>query len=251
MKIDYKDHYDAAYWTGEKTFVDEHGKIQKYHGPSLEWDGFETIARIIQKCFGKSRETMGSVLDIGCGGGDLVSRLTSSPYGVEISEHAIRNCVPAMRDRIALADITHEPKTLASPWFDAERAWDTLLPLDYDFVISTDLMEHIYESDLHGTFNWMMCRARRFMFLLVATMPDGEREFVHTKGAIVPPEYEQTAVSGHINVRNWRYWAKFFREQGCDIRWDLMWNFHREVRQHEWLRDMEAWGHSNVWILEV
>lgn len=248
MKIDYGKHYNDDYWQGEKTYTAADGTTQKYHGPSLRWEGFEEIARIVRTSLGKTRATMGPTLDVGCGGGDLVRRISSAAYGVEISEHAIRNCVDEMDGRIALADITTTPRELIAK--SNTKKWDLHLPKTFDNLISTDLMEHIYEEDLKKTFRWMKSRTQRFMFLLVATMPENQREFVLQKGEEVPPEFEVTAVSGHVNVRHWKYWAKFFRSEGCRIRFDLMWNFHRMARSVPWLAEMEAWGHDNVWILE-
>ena len=134
MLIDYNTHYDASYWQHKQTYRTPDGKEHVYFGPSLVWEGFATIADALAKVLPK-----GSLLDVGCGGGDLTRRLQERGFdtrGVDISAYAIENCAPDMRDRLMLADISTCPHVNGP----------------YDVVMATDLLEHLYAEDLDGTF---------------------------------------------------------------------------------------------------
>lgn|SRR3990167_5241271 len=232
MKIAYESHYDAAYWEGRKTYL-AGGVPNVYHGPSLAWEGFQYIADALAPLIpGRS------LLDIGCGGGDLASRFLPhgfDAYGVDISEFAVSNCVPAMRGRVAVADITQQP----------------VIPHTYDAVLATDLLEHIYEEDLDRTFDWIVAHSNRWLFFCVATAGSPDKgEFVLRKGAEVPPEWEATAVSGHVNVRYWSYWIHLYRRKKLNIRWDLMYRMQVAREQCEPWRNTMGWNLMTTHILE-
>lgn len=252
MKIDYSDHYDKDYWTAQKTYHDHEGKVRRYNGPALDWGAWDEIYPVLNQLLsGKT------ILDIGCGGGGLAARFLKDgwdAWGVDISKHAVENCNNAMRGRLAVADITQAPEALTFPADDG-GCW--VNKESYDVVMATDLMEHIYEEDLDHTFDWMLSKTKRFMFLLIAAADPvrGEEpnkwEFCHKKGEPVPPAWEATAVSGHVNVRSWRYWVKFFNQKGVKIRWDLMYRFQAARDRTEWWKSMMAWGHDCTYFLEV
>lgn len=229
MKIDYAEHYNKAYFTGGKKYRDASGKEQYYHGPALTWDGFQPVADTLAKILPK-----GTLIDVGCSGGDLTRRLVNHGFdarGVDISEYAIANCHPSMKERLSVADISTAPD-VGGP---------------FDILISTDLLEHIYYEDLDKTFQWMLTNTKRFMFFLVA-VTDGE-EFVHTKGEEIPPRWEMTAISGHVHVRRWRWWAKYFLSKGLKIRWDLMYLFqlYRE-KENDW-KGTAGWDMPSTFVL--
>lgn len=244
MKIVYDSHYDDRYWTMQKEYHDAAGNVHKYIGPSLDWSGFELIADALASVLPK-----GSVLDVGCGGGGLGARLMDrgfTPYGVEISTHAIENCVNSMRGRIAYADITTCPQNLRPHGSDQEA-----FPDQFDIVIATDLLEHVYEEDLDRTFDWILSKAKRWMFFCVATAGMDKIEFVLRKGAEVPIEFESCAVSGHVNVRPWRYWVKFFESKGLTVRWDLGYIFQMQREMNEPWRQTMGWNLQTTWFLEL
>ena len=255
MKIDYNKHYGADFWLGRHTYKAHDGSTQTYIPPALAWAGFEFVASALAPlCPGKT------LLDIGCGGGDLARRFEGygfRPYGIDISEFAVQNCVEDMRGRLALADITTCPKELwayqgqGQGWEEVSgEGKDWPFPDTYDLVLSTDLAEHLYEEDLDRTFMWMMERTRRWMFLLVAVVQEDAEEFIHAKGAEVPERWETTAVSGHVHVKRSSWWENFFREKGLTLCWEKMYRFQSARERVPAWQQTGGWDHGFTFILE-
>lgn len=254
MEITYKEHYNESYFTGKKTYVDHEGKTQQYHGPSLTWQGFLPIANALASLLPK-----GTLLDIGCSGGDLARYLKQKgfdPYGVEISEYAIQNCVEKMRERVALADITETPKTLFP--YDKNFAWGNEkalepFPEQFDTVIATDLLEHIYSEDLDKTFDWILRKTKKWLFFCVATSgadtDPNKRDFVHKKGTAIPPEWEATAVSGHVHVRPFKWWAKYFESKNLEIDYQRMYLFQIKRELDKAWKDTGGWNMQCTFFL--
>lgn len=249
MKIDYKDWYNADYFTGRKTYCAGNTEAV-YHGPNLLWEGFETIASILQHILPKHENgTPTTVLDVGCSAGDLCARLLKrgfDAWGIDVSEYAITNAAPGMEKRLAVADAVENPQLPAH--FPATQ---------FDAVIATDFLEHIYNCDLSRTFDWLLAQTRKTLFFCVATCHDPQRpesfsaptEFVAEKGQPIPKGFEGTAVSGHVNVRSWPFWARFFTNRGLQIRWDLMWVFQMLREATPSFRETWGWSIPNVWVL--
>ena len=133
MKVEYATHYGAEYWEQRKKFRGADGSEQVYGGPSLAWDGFQFVADAMKNIL-----PPGSLLDVGCSGGDLMQRLEKhgyDVYGVDVSEHALSAVPRHLQSRVTLADITTCPRIGANltPSF----------PNTFTNVISTDLLEHI------------------------------------------------------------------------------------------------------------
>lgn len=232
MEIDYKTHYDDAYFQCRKPYRDANGETKTYTGPSLTWDGFDLVADALAMVLPK-----GTLLDIGCSAGDLAARLRRrgfDPYGVDVSKYAIEHTVPDMKGRTKLADISTAPSL--EPF-----------PDKYDVVLATDLLEHLYEEDLADTFKWMSGRSSKWMFFCVATDANG---FSIGKGEKVPLHLESMAVAGHVNVRPWQYWARFFRAQGLIIRWDLMYIFQLQRELNTPWKNTPGWNMSTTFVLE-
>jgi SAM-dependent methyltransferase len=243
MKIDYQEHYDDAYFTGQKTYTAADGSTQTYHGPSLTWDGFDGVADALRLVLGGP-----TLLDIGCSAGDLARRLARrgfEAYGCDISQYAVAHAVPEMRGKLAVADITQLPEHLTA--FQGGAT----LPDQYDAVIATDLLEHIYEEDLDTTLGWMIQRSKRWLFFLVATAAFDKDVFVAKKGMPIPAGYEATAVSGHVNVRSWKYWVKKFRDHHVDVRYDLMYIFQMQREMNPAWRDTMGWNMHCTFVLET
>lgn len=249
LYVDYKEHYNSDYWSGRKQYQTPNGQTHFYHGPALTWDGFTLVHQALAPLLNPK-----SVLDIGCGGGDLVDRFRQTgvdAWGVDISEHAVRNCVPGMRGRVALADITTCPEL-------KPLEGDAKFPETFDLVMSTDLLEHIYEDDLSTTFDWLVNKSNRWLFFLVATAQHPSHpfanvdklEFVHKKGTPIPKEFEATAISGHVNVRGFRWWLKFFASKGLKIRYDLSYFFQMSREANENWQRTGGWNMCNTWCLE-
>jgi len=251
MRIDYGTHYDNKYWEHQKQYHDASGELKTYYGPSLDWGGWDLISAAIVNVVPPD----GSLLDVGCGGAGLTARLLRrgfDAYGVDISSHAVDNCVADVRGRVALADISAHPKQLVA--HHGKRP----LPDTFGTVIATDLLEHLYEEDLDATFDWMVGKARDRLFFCVATaiapegrfFPDERSEFVLKKGAEVPPEHEVTAIAGHVNVRSWQYWVKFFERKHLTIRWDLAYQFQMQREMSPAWRDTMGWNMQSTWFLD-
>lgn len=236
-QIDPKTHYDAAYFTT--------GKGASHPGQTLVWEGFDAVAEALSVLLPMSDHR--SVLDIGCAGGDFASRFLArgwDAYGVDISEYAVQNAVDAVRDRLKVMDISDAPDLAP-------------LPDAYDLITSTDLLEHIFESDLPTVLRWMLGHGKRWYFFNIATAI-GERdgtwfevpEFCVGRGEPFPPGQEYNAESGHVNIRSWRYWAAKFVEFGMTPRWDLMYQFQMRRESTPWWRGSIGWSMPNTWILE-
>lgn len=234
MKIDYADHYDEGYFTGKKTYKGPDGKEYVYHGPALTWNGFQPVAEALGVLLPK-----GTLLDIGCSAGDLARCLRQfgyDPYGIDISKYAVERCHPDMQQRLACDDITLAPKHLLSYAAPHEE-----FPEQFDNVIATDLLEHIYEDDLDPTFDWILAKTRKTLFFCVATTFDGA-EFIAKKGEPIPVAYEGTAVSGHVNVRTMSYWLRYLQSKSLRIRYDLMYFFQVKRELHKQWRDTMGWN---------
>ncbi len=244
MEIKYDDWYSADYWTGKKTYKDSNGVEKLYHGPSLTWEGFQYIADALSALLPK-----GSLLDIGCSGGDLANRMRLNgfdAYGVDISEHALKNCVPGMKGRVGYADITGCPEALV-PW---HTDGGVSFPDKFDVLMATDLLEHLYEEDLDKTFDWMLSKTNKWMFFCVATAAFDKEVFVHKKGTPIPPEFEGTAVAGHVNVQTFNWWAKYFITKGLRIDWQRMYRFQQRREQIEPWRGTMGWNCSTTFFVE-
>lgn len=258
MKVDYGNFYDQDYWNGRKMYRTPDGQMNVYHGPSLEWEGFKLITDALAPMLpGKS------ILDVGCSAGSLAAEFQKRGYdawGVDISKHAVENCVKSMKEKIALADISKAPDLSSYQGIVARASGmePKRFPEKYDVVMATDLLEHLYEEDLERTFDWMVGKSNKWLFFCVATCHDpanppslnAPQEFVHEKGKDVPLQWEATAAAGHVNVRTWQYWVKLFRRKGLTIRWDLMYLFQLQREFSKPFLATLGWHHGNTWILE-
>ena len=250
MKIDYKDHYNDDYFTGGKKYRTPDGKEHAYHGPALTWGGFSFVADGLAKLLPHS-EGKNTLLDIGCSGGDLCRRLKDhgfDPWGVDISEFAIRNAVPEMRNRVAVVDISETPERIFTTFPNSPLSCE--FPSQFDVLIATDLLEHIYYEDLDRVFDWMVAKTKTWMFFCVAITESRAGEFVHKKGEPVPIEMETTAVSGHVNVRTFGWWVKFFRSKGLIIDFERMYTFQmRRELIPEW-KGTGGWNMGTTFFLK-
>lgn len=236
MKIDYGTHYTNEYFEGEKTYTDAQGIIRNYSGPALRWEGFEFIADALAPLVSGKR-----ALDIGCSAGDLCQYLQQKGFdawGVDISEYAIKNTVEGMRGKTALLDITTTPDKIEG------------FPDTFDLVLSTDLLEHIYEEDLDRTFDWIVSKSNKWLFFCVATAAHDKEQFILKKGEEVPKHMEGVAVSGHVNVRPFTYWARYFRSKSLKIRWDLMYMFQMKREMNPAWRATIGWNMTTTFFLE-
>lgn len=114
-------------------------------------DATLAMACYIQRYLGiKGGERPNSVLDYGCARGYLVKALrmlTIEAYGYDVSQWAIENCDPSVKDYVS---------TKAD-----------LYPMSYDFVIAKDVLEHLTREQLQDTVPRLMAAATKAMMIIV------------------------------------------------------------------------------------
>ncbi len=239
MKIDYEAYYNEDYYNHRKTYRDELGRQQRYIAPSLTWDGFDLVANGLHRLYPK----VNSIFDIGCSAGDLVTRLAKrqpagDPWGCDVSKYAVDNCVPAMQNRVFQCDITTTPPLPEH------------FPKEYDLVMSTDLLEHIYLEDLDRTFDWILSLGKKHFFFLVCTTLYDHEIFVHKKGEEIPPKWEGIAAAGHINIQKPFWWWKFFESKGLRIDWQRNYLFQMDREQNKDWKNTGGWNMPMTVFLE-
>ena len=128
-----------------------------------------------------------SVLDYGCAKGYLVKAfrlLGIDAYGCDISKYAIEHADPDVAQYLKLMD-----DSMSIP-FDRR----------FDWVISKDVLEHMYEEQL----DWFLKDSRRLADEQCHVVPIG-----NAGGKFVVPEYESD--STHVLCRDVDWWHEKFR----------------------------------------
>lgn len=141
-----------------------------------------------------------SVIEYGAGKGFMLfalSLLGKDVKGIDISEYAITNCIPDIKENMYLLDPTDSKKTIEyySKIFYA------------DLLIAKDVMEHIPEKDILPILRcfYNMCKT----FFLVVPFGDNEGQF-----KIREYEIDKT----HITAMNEEWWLKKIKEAGFKIK---------------------------------
>lgn len=102
------------------------------------------------------------ILDFGCAKGYLVHALRKfgyDAYGIDISEYAIQNCHPEVKD------------------FLAQGSLNSIFSDDFDFVVTKDVLEHIPYRDINRTLT-MIADHTLIGCLAIVPLGDGEKYFV-------------------------------------------------------------------------
>jgi len=126
------DYYDEDYYRP--------GKKSGYNLPytwAIESGNFQRKAMDIIAQYDPDK-----ILDVGCAKGFLVKALVMlgmDAYGIDISDYAIGNCEPEVKERVRQCWLKQDTKI---PYDDDE----------FDLVISESVMEHISEDDI----SWVM-----------------------------------------------------------------------------------------------
>lgn len=106
------------------------------------------------------------ILDFGCAKGFVVKALLMLGYrnvqGVDISEYAIANADPMVRDRVGLMAENGFPP------LNAGAAWD--------WILCKDVLEHIEEEKLHDTLAGFSFTAKKLF--IVVPLGDGEKYII-------------------------------------------------------------------------
>ena len=121
-------------------------------------------------------------VDYGCAKGFLVNALRiigCDAYGEDISEYAVENCHPNVKDYVSLPN-------------------DNV----YDLLICKDVLEHIEEEDLPGVLQNFARKSNQFFFVI----PLGDEDRFRIR------EYEVYIT--HVTKKDEEWWIKMFESQG-------------------------------------
>ena len=121
-------------------------------------------------------------VDYGCAKGFLVNALRiigCDAYGEDISEYAVENCHPNVKDYVSLPN-------------------DNV----YDLLICKDVLEHIEEEDLPGVLQTFARKSNQFFFVI----PLGDEDRFRIR------EYEVDIT--HVTKKDEEWWIKMFESQG-------------------------------------
>ena len=214
------EYYNGKYFEsdkfGKKVFRRPDGSLDKWgYEARQRWNGWDYILPAVKILFNPSR-----LLDVGCGTGSLLEwtrKHKIKAFGFDFSRWGTRNHLAGAKGKIFCADARHIP--VKTNFFD--------------FVISTDLMEHIYLEDVDQVINELYRVSSRWVFLQIATVGPGDRPkegYALEKGKPVPLEVEVYAVAGHVLVKKPEWWEKRLVRDGWVVRKDMEDKFRRLVR---------------------
>lgn len=134
----------------------------------------------IKECF-----NFKTCVDYGCAKGFLVHALRiigCDAYGEDISEYAVQNCHPAVKDYVSLPN---------DKW--------------YDLLICKDVLEHVEVEDLPSVIDQFKKKSNQFFFVI----PLGDKDRFRIR------EYEVDIT--HVTKKDEEWWIKFFEGQGLDL----------------------------------
>ena len=124
-------------------------------------------------------------LDFGCAKGFLVHALRilgKEAYGEDISEYAIKNSHPKVKNFLSLPN-----------------------DKKYDLIIAKDILEHVEESDLPELLNRFTKKADQFFFVI----PLGDNNLFRIR------EYEVDIT--HVTKKDEEWWMELFKNCGIKI----------------------------------
>ena len=232
-----QDYYDRDYFeadvTGGKTYRRPDGSEGKWgYFAKQRWSGWQGIIEPLKLLF---RPKM--VLDVGCGCGSFVREARIArvkAVGIDFSEYAIENALEGAKKYVSVGD-----------------ARDIRFPEDsFDFVLATDLMEHIYLEDVDRVIGELCRVSSKWIFLQIATvgMKDKPTDgYILRKGEPIPLEIEVYSVAGHVTVQKEEWWGERLKRPGWRMRPDIVDKFRRLVKPPELIANwrtifvMERW----------
>lgn len=172
---------------------------------NYKWEPTRSIpeALDIQKEF-----TFKTCVDYGCAKGFLVNALRIigiDAYGEDISEYAVENCHPNVREYVSL-------------------------PTDkyYDLLICKDVLEHVKEEDLPEVLQFLMKKSNQFFFVV----PLGDEDRFRIR------EYEVDIT--HVTKKNEEWWIKLFESQGFEL---LKFSYSLGAIKQKWI-DQYPYGNG-------
>ena len=124
-------------------------------------------------------------VDYGCAKGFLVNALRivgCDAWGEDISEYAVENCHPNVRDYVSLPN-------------DKE----------YDLLICKDVLEHVEVEDIPSVLQKFKKKSKQFFFVI----PLGDDDRFRIR------EYEVDIT--HVTKKDEEWWIKMFESQGMEL----------------------------------
>ena len=124
-------------------------------------------------------------VDYGCAKGFLVNALRivgCDAWGEDISEYAVENCHPNVRDYVSLPN----DKT-------------------YDLLICKDVLEHVEVDDIPSVLQKFKKKSKQFFFVI----PLGDDDRFRIR------EYEVDIT--HVTKKDEEWWIKMFESQGLEL----------------------------------
>ncbi len=224
-----QDYYDDKYFevekSGGKTFRRPDGSVEKWgYAHRQLWSGWSGIIGPLKLLFRPKR-----VLDVGCGCGSFVREARKErvkAVGIDFAEWAIENALDGAERWVSVGDAREIPYAEDS----------------FDFIMCTDLMEHIYLEgdsgrDVDLVIDELYRVSSKWVFLQICT-PTGDEGFtdggfILEKGEPIPIELEVYAVAGHVTVKTYEWWEERLQREGWRIRPDLVDKFRRLVEPPE------------------
>lgn len=259
MKIIPEEHYGQDYFyegdpTRGKEYRDKDGTIKHYIGPSSKWHGFGYVAEQLQRLFPKDI----FAYDIGCGCGNLIEYLYKyglMAYGSDISKFAIEKGISELAVFMGQQALAGRLIQLPADWI--LQCLDITDPeflnkmscsrRQFDLVIATDLLEHIYYNKLGIALQNMAALGKHFFFD-VSTAANPSEVFVHREGEEVPLEREWQAVAGHVTVLQHNTWLDILSRVGIRPMLDKMKKFEQWRVGHPEMQKMVAWDAKHIII---
>jgi len=235
MKINPGTYYNEDYFSSKKTYTDEFGIERVYHGPAKHWHGFGIIANWIKE----NMPWVKTVLDVGCSAGSFVAQAVEAGLdcvGVDISEYAVSHPVPGAKGRLKVMDLKNMNN-----------------PAEHDLVVAFDLLEHIYRKDLQVCMENIAKAVKPggSFFACIATARFPHEEWEHpSEDHPVPQDKNWLAVSGHVNVKSFKWWLDELKGFGFTRNDKLMLDFQIWRMLHPDFNKLESWSLLNVYIGE-
>lgn len=142
--------------------------------------------------------TTSRVLEYGCAHGFLVKALNDFQiltYGIDISDYAIENCPPSIREKVSVIHNSNIEMTLSRMGANSP----------FDVVIAKDVFEHICSEDLDS----ILCELSRIAKRLFIIVPLGDMGKFRIKAYHLDPT--------HIIAENEQWWKEKIETNGFKI----------------------------------
>lgn len=224
-----RDFYGKKYFDSEKSPFQESGYAEAYD----ENPDFQEVARLARDLLGARR-----ALDVGCAKGFLVQALLRAgvdAWGTDISEYAIGQAPPEVRERLWQADLVNAD-----------------LPEDeYDLVLALEVLEHIPPGEIAAAVaNLRRCTSRYIWATIPSYGPNPYGLDGWLEGKILPRKmrlYREHLIDlaelhhmtydirglpihGHLIAASFDWWTALFTSLGFVRRGDLERVINRELR---------------------